>query len=88
MPSHWSLFVFTLAGLAPERYQALLDSLQGASLFLGPREVQVGLRAGVLEPAADGAWAEEFLALRNEPDPVRTHRLLREMLQPELREVR
>ena len=88
MPSHWSLLVITSAGLAPERYEALLDSLQGASLFLGPREVRVGLRAGRLEPATGGAWPERLLAVRDEPDPVRGYQMLHELLQPELREVR
>jgi PAS domain S-box-containing protein len=88
MPSHRSLFVLASAALAPERYRALLDSLQGASLFLGSREVRVGLRSGMLEPAADGAWPDQLLALRDETDPGRTHRLLSELLQPTLQEVR
>jgi hypothetical protein len=88
MPSHRSLFVLASAALAPERYRALLDSLQGASLFLDSREVRVGLRSGMLEPAADGAWPERFIALRSEDDPARVHELLVELLRSTLREVR
>jgi PAS domain S-box-containing protein len=89
--SRRSVFIFSPTSMTPERYQALLDSLQGTSFFSGHKEVEVALRAGMLEfgPLSDGP--ANFAALTGifaNPEPRRECEQFRELFGPGLKEIR
>jgi len=89
--SRRSLFAFAPAGLTSERYQALLDSLQGASFFSTNDEVRVSLQAGMLELEDGDSTSAGLQALGPKLDgltPQQVYEQLRELLRSHFKELR
>jgi PAS domain S-box-containing protein len=89
--SRQSLFIFSPTSMTPERYRALLDSLQGASFFSGHMEVEVGLQAAMLEFGPADKGPANFAALADivaNPDSGQGYEQLRGLFAPVLKEIR